>query len=148
MIFTDAQRATLQQAATQDLLNGLDRGALPESLAVDMVLLHGVDTNGVQNGSGLTPLHLAVSHEMVRLVNVLIDAGAGVRAPTSAGTTPLGVLALTQMDRKTVSPAARLIARRLISAGAQGSEVPRLARSTPIGRAIHQVLELTAVARS
>lgn len=143
MTFTPDERLTMQRAATQDLLNGLDRGVLPELLAVDMVMLHGVDANETHPGTGLTPLHLAVAQEMVRLVNVLLDAGANARATNRAGTTPLGVLALTHMDRTTVSPAARLIARRLIAAGAKGQEVPHLARTTPIGEAIHQVLTLT-----
>lgn len=142
MTFTPDERTAMQRAATQDLLAGLDRGVLPEPLAVDMVTLHGVDTNEAQPGTGLKPLHLAVAQDMARLVNALLDAGADACATNNAGTTPLGVLALTHLDKKTVSPAARMIARRLIAAGAQGVEVPHLARTTPIGDAIHQILTL------
>jgi hypothetical protein len=52
-----------------------------------------------QDTYGLTPLHTAVTNGDVRIVKLLIDAGANVHAETEVFGSPLGYAAMSPLDR-------------------------------------------------
>ena len=73
-----------------DISAAISRGVTPSE--VEDLIDRGVDVNAADN-QGYTPLHFAVSEDMVDVAAVLLNHGAGVNTYDNSGWTPLHVAA-------------------------------------------------------
>jgi len=113
-----------QAASSMSLLETARRGDIAQ---VRMLLGQGAEVNAADN-SGITPLHVAILNDHVRLAEILLAKGANVHARSNNGMTPLH-LAASQGDLD--------LARTLVAHGADIDVTDNLGR-LPLKLAIIQ----------